>query len=159
MKRVQLILLAVLLATIAAVAQSKPDASKQSAQPTTPATTAAPQNPANPAKTLPQAKTQEEFKAYQDAIAIIQKGDPAQSEATVDAFASKFKNSEIKTMRTRPSSPAIRSSPSLPMTLSPTHSSPPSFPNAFAKPILIVTSVSLKPTKTLRERFRPWTQT
>jgi tetratricopeptide (TPR) repeat protein len=100
MKRVQFTLLAVLLVTIAAMAQSKSDASKQSAQATndkTPATTAAPQNPANPAKALPQAKTQEEFKAYQDAMAIIQKGDPAQSEVAADAFAAKFKNSEITT--------------------------------------------------------------
>lgn len=101
MKRVQMIVAAVLLGTIAAVAQAKPDASKPSTQPANdkaPAATTAPQNPANPAKPLPQAKTQEEFKAFQDTMAVIQKGDPAQGEAAADAFASKFKNSEITTV-------------------------------------------------------------
>ncbi len=101
MKRVQLILVVVLFATIAAVSQSKPDAAKQSAQPTngsTPAATATTQPPATPSKPLPQAKTQEEYKAFQDAMAIIQKGDPVQGQTAADAFAAKYKNSEITTV-------------------------------------------------------------
>lgn len=47
------------------------------------------------AKPLPQAKTQEEYKAFQDAAAVIQKGDPTQGEAATDAFVAKFKSSEI----------------------------------------------------------------
>jgi tetratricopeptide (TPR) repeat protein len=96
MKRVQLILIPVLLATIAAVAQQKTD--KPTAPAQTPAATTAPQNPANPAKTLPQAKTQEEFKAFQDAMAIIQKGDPAAGETAANEFAAKYKSSEITTI-------------------------------------------------------------
>ncbi len=99
MKRVQIVLLAVLFATIAAVSQSTPATGKQAAQPTnnnTPA--AAPQAAATPSKTPPQAKTQEEYKAFQDAMAIIQKGDAVQGEAAADAFAAKFKSSEITTV-------------------------------------------------------------
>lgn len=66
------------------------------AAPTAPAQ-AAPTAPAAPAqgKLMPQAKTQEEFKAYQDAIA---KTTPADIEAAATAFAAKFPDSELRSL-------------------------------------------------------------
>jgi tetratricopeptide (TPR) repeat protein len=48
---------------------------------------------AAPGKAMPQAKTQEEFKAYQEAAA---KTVPAESEAAANAFAAKFADSELR---------------------------------------------------------------
>jgi tetratricopeptide (TPR) repeat protein len=100
MKRVQLILCAGLLVGITAVAQqpaaggSAPKPGQQPAQQqgaqAQPGAAAQPQG-----KTPPQAKTQEEFKAYQEAGS---KTDPAEAEAAADAFAAKFKDSEIRTI-------------------------------------------------------------
>jgi tetratricopeptide (TPR) repeat protein len=44
-------------------------------------------------KSMPQAKSQEEFKAYQEAMA---KANPAEVEAAADAFAAKFPDSELR---------------------------------------------------------------
>ncbi|HSR09112.1 MAG TPA: hypothetical protein VLM42_18420 [Bryobacteraceae bacterium] len=98
MKKVLLMLVA--FAAVTAFAQDMPEAdstpapkSKQNQQ--TPAQNSQMQNAAQPGKLLPQAKTQEEYKAFQDTMATIQKGDPAQGEVAADAFAAKFKSSEI----------------------------------------------------------------
>ncbi len=68
--------------------QSAPAAANGTAQ--TPATPAAPHS-----KGTPQAKTQDEFKAYQDVVA---KPDTAQMEQAADAFAQKYPNSELRTV-------------------------------------------------------------
>ncbi len=80
-----LILSVVLTATITAFAQGAPKAPQNAPAP----------NPAQPGKVLPQAKSQEEYKAFQEAMTTIQQGDPAKGEAAANAFADKFKNSEI----------------------------------------------------------------
>lgn len=116
MKQVHLTLCAVLLASVAMAQapaqggnQSKAGqapATQQGATPQTgasgaPQATGAQQGttpgaqaaPAAPSQTkLPQAKSQEEFKAYQDASAAT---DPAAAEAAADAFAAKYKDSEL----------------------------------------------------------------
>ncbi len=56
---------------------------------------AQPAAPAPHSKGAPQAKTQEEFKAYQDAAS---KTDTQQLEAAADDFAQKFPNSELRTV-------------------------------------------------------------
>jgi tetratricopeptide (TPR) repeat protein len=99
MKRVQLILCVILLATLTALAQA-PEASDEPTPTRNDKKTSAPAQPTpqqqpGSSKPLPQAKTQDEFKAYQDAMATVQKGDPVQGEAATDAFAAKFKTSEI----------------------------------------------------------------
>lgn len=124
MKQVQLTLCAVLLASVAmaqAPAQggnqgktTQAPTAQQGATPqsgtsgaqaqTAPGSTGAQQGapgaagaqaaPAPPSQTkLPQAKSQEEFKAYQEAAAAT---DPAQLEAAADAFAAKYKDSELR---------------------------------------------------------------
>ncbi len=104
MKR--LLLLTVLAAfTITAAAQVQPSNSQNPApkpgqsgqQPaTTPtqATTPAPTAPTG-GKPLPQAKSQDEFKAYQEAIT---KTTPADEENAADAFAAKFPESELRVL-------------------------------------------------------------
>jgi tetratricopeptide (TPR) repeat protein len=49
--------------------------------------------PSTGGKTMPQAKSQDEFKAYQDAVG---KTNPAEVEAAADAFAAKFPDSELR---------------------------------------------------------------
>jgi tetratricopeptide (TPR) repeat protein len=49
--------------------------------------------PAGHTKGAPQAKTQEEFKAYQD---VVSKTDTTQMEQAADAFAQKFPNSDLR---------------------------------------------------------------
>ncbi|HEU5452890.1 MAG TPA: tetratricopeptide repeat protein [Terriglobales bacterium] len=71
-------------------AQSTPPAQQPAAQPGAAAPAAA---QAEPAKKQPQAKTQEEYKAYQDAGA---KTDLAEAESAADAFATKYPQSELK---------------------------------------------------------------
>ncbi|HYG98905.1 MAG TPA: hypothetical protein VD837_07225 [Terriglobales bacterium] len=118
MKQVQLTLCAVLLASATAMAQApaqggtqaKPAQPPASAQPNTQsgatgagqsATTPGAQGQAGvPAQAaaptqikMPQAKTQEEFTAYQQAVAPT---DPAQAEAAADDFATKYKESELR---------------------------------------------------------------
>lgn len=113
MKKVAVIVLALIFATMLAFAQApaptgKPagqGAQQPSAQPgqqpatgqpaQQPGTGQAGQPTAPAEKRQPQAKTQEEFKAYQDAAA---KPDPASMEAAADEFAAKFPNSELKTV-------------------------------------------------------------
>jgi tetratricopeptide (TPR) repeat protein len=96
--KASLITMAVLLAGLAASAQSNP-AANQSASPNAPAQTqdtakpAAQAQPSGSTKKLPEAKTQEEFKAYQDAVA---KTNPDELAAAADAFAAKFPNSELR---------------------------------------------------------------
>lgn len=106
MKLVHLVLCAALLAGVTAVAQhtaqggsaAKPDQQPaqqqgtqgQSGAQAQPGAATQPQG-----KTPPQAKTQEEFNAYQEAAG---KATPEESEAAADAFAAKFKDSEIRTV-------------------------------------------------------------
>jgi tetratricopeptide (TPR) repeat protein len=95
MKRASL-LIAILAAASFASAQatSNPPASQpQSGTPAAGQTPAA--QPAAHAKGAPQAKTQEEFKAYQEVVA---KTDTAQMEQAADEFAQKFPNSELRTV-------------------------------------------------------------
>jgi len=49
--------------------------------------------PTTGGKSMPQAKSQDEFKAYQDAVA---KTNPAEVETAADAFAAKFPDSELR---------------------------------------------------------------
>lgn len=101
MKRASL-LIAILAAASFASAQatSNPPASQpQSGAPAAGAQTPATQTPAAQApahtKGAPQAKTQEEFKAYQEVVA---KPDTAAMEQAADEFAQKFPNSELRTV-------------------------------------------------------------
>ncbi len=71
--------------TLVALAQAPPK----------PAQNSQPQNAAPQGKVLPQAKSQPEYKAFQDAMAMIQQGDPVQGEAAANGFADKYKGSEI----------------------------------------------------------------
>ena len=73
----------------------QPAASGQ--QPAAPAQTAPPAQPAGPSNSRrpPQAKNQEEFKAFQDANA---KTAPADTEAAADAFAQKYPDSELRVL-------------------------------------------------------------
>ncbi|MFB3915494.1 MAG: hypothetical protein ACE14M_02115 [Terriglobales bacterium] len=97
MKRVQLTLctiLAALAASVFSLAQqpaAKPDEAKPGApgQPQVPEL----QQRAPRPTPLPQAKTQEEYKAYNDAIGI---GDPLAMEAAANDFAAKYKDSELR---------------------------------------------------------------
>lgn len=99
--KAQVILCAALLAGVTVVAQqptqNQPKPGQASAtQQSAPAgqAQAQPGAAAQPAgKPLPQAKTQEEFQAYQQAAT---KTDPAEAEAAADDFAAKFKDSEIR---------------------------------------------------------------
>jgi len=95
---------AVLLLLISAVAfaQGQPQAGSQrgSGSPASGASGQAkpapvvPQTPAPSAGKLPpQAKTQEEYKAYQEASQLV---DPVAAEKAADDFAAKFKNSELR---------------------------------------------------------------
>lgn len=99
MKQVQLMLCAVLLAGATAVAQQPAqggNAPKPAQQPAQQGAQAQPGAAAQPqGKTPPQAKTQEEFAAYQDAAS---KATPEESETAADAFAAKYKDSEIRTV-------------------------------------------------------------
>jgi tetratricopeptide (TPR) repeat protein len=56
---------------------------------------AVPSAPAAGGRTMPQAKTQEEFKAYQEAVA---KTNPAETETAARAFATKFPDSELRVL-------------------------------------------------------------
>jgi tetratricopeptide (TPR) repeat protein len=95
-------MVAVLLATAAVIAQTNPTTNPTAGQ-TGPAqgqsaaksagASGAQTPPASGVKKLPEAKSQEEFKAYQDAAA---KSDPGEMAAAADAFAAKFPNSELR---------------------------------------------------------------
>jgi tetratricopeptide (TPR) repeat protein len=96
MKRASLVIAILAAANFAsAQATSNPPASQpQSGTPTAAGQTPAAQ-PAVHTKGAPQAKTQEEFKAYQEVVA---KTDTAQMEQAADEFAQKFPNSELRTV-------------------------------------------------------------
>lgn len=85
MKRV---LLFMLLMSLMAAAQKNPEPPAQ--QPPAPQSQG---QTAPAAKALPQAKSQDEYKAYQDASQLQ---DPAAVEAAANSFADKFKNSELR---------------------------------------------------------------
>jgi tetratricopeptide (TPR) repeat protein len=78
-------------------AQPPPAAPQQQAPPQTAPPQTAPQPQAPPAlgRPQPQAKTEEEYKAYQDAMA---NGKPEEVEAAANQFASRFKESELRTL-------------------------------------------------------------
>jgi tetratricopeptide (TPR) repeat protein len=95
-------IVAVLLAAGTVMAQTSPTANQtggasgqaqgqSSSKPATPS--GAQTQPSSGAKKLPEAKTQEEYKAYQEAAA---KTDPAEMAAAAEAFALKFPNSELR---------------------------------------------------------------
>jgi tetratricopeptide (TPR) repeat protein len=95
-------ILAVLLAATMAMAQANTtpaQAPSQSGQAqgqssSKPAAPSGPQTqPSGGGNRVPQAKSQEEYKAYQDAAA---KTDPTEVAAAADAFAAKFPNSELR---------------------------------------------------------------
>ncbi len=97
MKRVQSTILALVVLAGISVAQQKPGQQGQ-AQPAPAAQGQAPagqaQAPAGqPAKLPPQAKSPEEFKAYQEAA---QQQDPAALETAADNFAAKYPQSELR---------------------------------------------------------------
>lgn len=93
MKR--LFILMVLMAaaiTTAAVQQGQPaQTGNQAAKPAAPA--ALPPAQAQNGRAMPQAKSQDEFKAYQEAVA---KATPADGEAAADAFSTKYPQSDLK---------------------------------------------------------------
>jgi tetratricopeptide (TPR) repeat protein len=103
--RTIVLLTAMLLASAIAWAQTQSTPPPASAQPTSPQTqnpaASGSQTPANPQQPAPavgnhrvlQAKSQDELKAYQDAIA---KTDAAQAEAAAKDFAAKFPNSDLR---------------------------------------------------------------
>jgi tetratricopeptide (TPR) repeat protein len=99
----KLAILAVLMSATLATAQmgtAKQDPTTQGAQTPSPTkgtqtgSSQAQPSPANPSH-LPQAKSKEEFDAYNTAAAET---DPAKLEAAADAFAQKFPNSELKSL-------------------------------------------------------------
>ncbi len=92
MKRFTIALTALLLVTLATAQtpQNQKNAPAQTPQAQQPATPAAPTGPK-----IPQAKTQEELKAYQ---AVAQITDPAQFEAGVAGFIAKYPDSELNSM-------------------------------------------------------------
>jgi len=118
MKRVQLTL-CVMLAAVSLIFAQQPAANTPPAAPgqnppAAPSQTPAPPKPAEgpaqtpslqqrpapapapaPSRALPQAKTQEEFKAYNEAAAVK---DPAAMEAAANDFAGKFKDSELRNL-------------------------------------------------------------
>jgi tetratricopeptide (TPR) repeat protein len=61
----------------------------------TPAVKTPPPQMSQSGKPMPQAKTQDEFKAYQEAVT---KTNPAELEAAADAFAAKYPESELRTL-------------------------------------------------------------
>lgn len=118
MKRVFILVLAVIATAALAVAQAAPatqtpaaQAPTQTASPQTPGQaapaptqTAPPQTPGQAApapaapaagRPQPQAQSQEEFKAFQEAFA---KTTPAELEASANAFATHFPNSDLRTL-------------------------------------------------------------
>ncbi len=93
-------ILAVVLAASLAMAQAKTQAGSQnqpatgqSGAPSAPAASAQASQPAPGPKHVLQPKSQEEYKAYQDAYA---KTDAAEMAAAAEAFAAKFPNSELR---------------------------------------------------------------
>jgi tetratricopeptide (TPR) repeat protein len=92
---------AAVLAASMAMAQTSPPANQtggasgqaQGQSSSKPATPGAQTPPSSRGKKLPEAKTQEEYKAYQEAAA---KTNPAEMAAAADAFATKFPNSELR---------------------------------------------------------------
>lgn len=95
MKRVS-ILVAILSAATLALSQANSTApAAQSGANASGNATQAPAQPAAHNKGAPQAKSQDEFKAYQEVIA---KPDTAQMEQAADAFAQKFPTSDLRTV-------------------------------------------------------------
>jgi len=91
MKRTAIVLLGLMVAASCLVAQGTPAPAQPAAQ------QPAAQQPAAPkAKTAPQAKTQDEFKAYQQVVQTMQGGDLNGAEAATDQFMTKFPDSELK---------------------------------------------------------------
>ncbi len=88
MKRIQLVLIAALLIASASFAQDK-DKNKQKGQPAA----GQQQQQQQGAPNAKQAKTKEEYAAYNKAVALT---DPAQLEAAANDFVQKFPDSELK---------------------------------------------------------------
>jgi tetratricopeptide (TPR) repeat protein len=88
MKKFLLSIATLTLAATASFAQSSPAPQKPAAPATPPAAADAPK-----VAKAPQAKTPEEYKAYQAAVAITE---PAASEAAADEFAKKYPESELR---------------------------------------------------------------
>ncbi|MEO5936048.1 MAG: hypothetical protein ABIP81_02440 [Terriglobales bacterium] len=104
MKKFSIFAAALMLAATASVAQSAPAKTQSSPaqskpapptlEPITPATKPQPSGLEAPkVAKAPEAKTPEEFKAYQDAIAV---SDGAAAEAAADAFAKQYPSSELR---------------------------------------------------------------
>jgi tetratricopeptide (TPR) repeat protein len=93
MKRVLFTLMAVLAITALAMGQTQAAPATGGQQQQATGAQAAPAAPST--KPLPQAKTQEEFNAYKDALA---KATPAEKEAAAADFAQKFPTSELKSL-------------------------------------------------------------
>ena len=93
MKRIPIVLLGLLLAASALMAQAPAAGTQPQAAPQP----AAPQQPA-PKKGVPQAKTQDEFKAYQAAVQAQSGTDLAGGEAAADKFAAQFPESELRSL-------------------------------------------------------------
>jgi tetratricopeptide (TPR) repeat protein len=93
MKRVSLLLSVLVILAGLAVAQQQPAPGQAAQAPATQAATPAPAQTAQPAKAPPQAKSQDEYKAFNDASQLQ---DPAALEAAANAFADKYKTSELR---------------------------------------------------------------
>lgn len=96
MKRTLIVLLGLLLPASLLLAQA-PAAGTQAQTPaagTQPQAT--PQQPAPKKGGMPQAKTQEEFKAYQQAVQTQSGGNMSAGEAAADEFAAKYPDSELR---------------------------------------------------------------
>src|SRR5271170_1532189 len=89
MKRIAIMIFAVLGITVWSFGQNKPAASSSSSS----SSSAAGQTAAPAAKRPPQAKTQPEFDAYKAAAAIT---DATAQEKAADDFAAKFPDSELR---------------------------------------------------------------
>lgn len=85
---------ALAVAQTAGTQQKPPAQTAPGQQPAAPAAPAAPAGPSN-SKRPPQAKNQDEFKAFQEANA---KTAPADTESAADAFAQKFPDSELRVL-------------------------------------------------------------
>ena len=95
MKRVSILITLLSAATFAFSQANSTAPAPQSGTAASGTATQAPAQPPAHSKGAPQAKSQDEFKAYQEVIA---KPDTAQMEQAADAFAQKFPTSELRTV-------------------------------------------------------------
>src|ERR1051326_7449174 len=96
MKRTLVVVLGLTVAATALLAQA-PAAGAQQPKPAQPPQAAQPQAPKS-SKGAPQAKTQEEFKAYQEAAQAVMGQDVAAGEAAADKFAAQFPESDLRVL-------------------------------------------------------------